>query len=170
MAGRIPTGLYNVHVTEASNKPSSKGNPMTALRLEILSPESAKIGEREFRTAGSQFTIYIVYTDKTMDSVVEFAAKLGVELPPNGGFDEIVAAAQNWFAEKGAGLTFDMLVSSEEQIRYKDQSPEERAAGAARVPITDGAGNPLKLGWQIRMPRLDDVLGNPGRHEGGAPY
>lgn len=171
MAGRIPTGLYNVHVLETNNKPSKNNNPMTALRLEILSPEANKIGDREFRTAGAQFSLYVVFTDKTIGDVVDFATKLGVDLPANGSFEDIVNAVQTWFAEKGPGLTFDMLVSSVEQIRYQDQSPEERAAGAARVPILDGTGQPLKLGWQVNMPRLTDVVGNPGRHNGDSqPY
>lgn len=62
VSGPIPAGRYTVGILDVDPKPSKKGNPMAALTLQILSPESVPDATgKPVKTVGRTFKEWITF-------------------------------------------------------------------------------------------------------------
>jgi hypothetical protein len=162
---RLPRDIYRLRVLSAVFGQSSKGNPMITLEWEILSDkdgnDSVQIGDRKVTIAGKRITQWFPVLVKDADGntdqhktglaqgrVFDLYEKCGHQL------DEI--DENNPDVRILVNCVVEAVLYSAENTKFKDPTPEQRAAGA-RVGdvIKDANGQPVK----VFQPAIDMIVG-----------
>lgn len=143
----IPTELYRGRVIGTKEGKSSGGHPMTTLTCEIIAPETVVIDDKEYKIAGRQFMLWLMHVPSEQwgqGKVFSFMDKLGLDC----GEDYDTTKHKEYFL----GMEFDIILSSEEDIKRMAPKPGQKLGD----PIRDGEGNPISLGYRITTD-LDNV-------------
>ena len=161
--GRVPKGLYRVRCIGTKCGKSQKGNLMTTLTLEIISPESVEIDGVPSVVAGQQGNMYLTHVPNEtwgQAQVYPLCKKLGVELPEvdDGMGGKTLEYDTDLHKEYFHGREFDTVLNSTEEVARYELTDEDRAQGKKMGDtIKDGEGNEIKRGWRLNMISPQDV-------------
>lgn len=149
---QVPPALndrFIMRVLDAQFGMSSSQNPMITLECEIIKPNQVKIGgvlfdELDGIKPAPKF--YMALTDKNKSNVNECIERLGLEP---------ITDIENPNTEQFKGVVFAALVQSQERVQMKANPDDPRGK---KVPVTDGRGNPVKMGWQM-VYQINNIIG-----------
>lgn len=150
----VPDMCYRVLVKSVDHKPSSKGQPMTTLNLQILAPESVTLPSGQVvDTAGIEGKLFMSFSDKAIGYTNRALRKLGVQVDQlaanSNTVPEYIQQVQDILTNL-MGMTFEMRVTTEAAKPLK---------GANDQPMVDGAGNPVLGNPQTRFDHAN-IIGN----------
>ena len=149
---QVPPALndrFIMRVLDAQFGTSSSQNPMITLECEILKPTSVKIGGILYdELDGIKPTpkFYLTLTDKNKQNVDEAMERLGLEP---------ITDIENPNTEQFKGIVFAALLQSQERTQMKANPDDPKGK---KVPVLDGRGQPVKLGWQMNY-QLGNIIG-----------
>ena len=155
---KLPRDRYKVAVVGSEAKISSAGNAMIQLDLEIVEPETIEYDGQKIAVAGKQARMWWMLSGGRLATTIEKAKLLGVE--ERLGLDSPELDTDDIERDCLKGLTFDMILYSQEREQRKEQTPEQKAAGQPGDPILDANGQAIKLGYNI-VANQQSILGNP---------
>jgi len=179
---QLPYDRYRLKVREATFGPSkSSGNPMTTLICEIIAPETIESADgKTFAVAGKEVRYYLPYTDSMLGRCAEMLRKLEVldkdfSYLDSEGNEQIAHINSQQFDTDNVptapfkNLSFDAILWSQEKVKRRMPSPEQRAKGQLGDPLLDENGKEIKLGWET-VATLDNIIGNPAWEDASNPY
>jgi len=162
---KIPTNRYQLHVKAAESTLSRKGNPMVVLTCEIISPDTVEFAGETIAVQGKEVRYYLSLSNAAAGIFKQTMTKLGL-LESLDQQLTLAELAENFPLEIFNGLTFEAVLSSEENVKRQDPTPEQLAAGQTQGdPILDSNGQELRLGWIIRANLANIIPGSAGRIE-----
>ena len=160
----LPYDRYTILIITATVEASKKeSRPMIKWECEIVAKEPIQIGDIKIDPNGMKFELYhMLDTDKALGQLLEVHSRL--ELP--GEID-----TDNPDTKQYEGLCFDMLLSSEKNIKRKPLTEEQRKNGeTVGQPFLDAAGKELSLGFRIEAKTWDIIGKSAVQLQTGRPY
>ncbi len=171
---RIPEGTYRARVIGTKfDKTNSKGNPMTTLECEIISPEiiNDESGQEQ-NIAGRPFNLYLSHVltisgnqrQSGQAQVFQFMGKLGLNEMLEGNEESGLQYDTDKHREYFLGMEFDIALKCEQD--YKRAKADRAAGERVGKILTDSNGEKLTDGWKINA-FVSDVLEqcNPERND-----
>lgn len=150
----FPKDLYQLHCVEESLETSQAGNPMLVRKWEIVSPETARMGDLTISVGGVQFTQYLTCkvrdgegwdvekSDKAFGGLKTDLIKLG--FTGNELDDENPPLLAK-------GKTVDAVVYGKADKKYKSPTPEQMAQGRkVGDAIKDSSGKEIVV-YQLQL-------------------
>lgn len=153
---RLPKDRYKCAVKEAKGGRSKKNNYMITLTCEICEPDEVvdRVTGERYSVAGKEFTMYVVHTAKSAESILKFRHKLDLPAEEVLVDDEIIDGQNEPNASEYVNKTFAAILEGEEIKARYDAKPGQDYGDE----ILDEDGNPTVTGYRINA-GLNSVVG-----------
>lgn len=159
----VPKGQYVVYCAKATlaKGKSEPYNPQIVCDMEIRAPDTVTFNGHTLRTAGRIGRMYLAFTEKNLENIINVFAALGIELPPPAdSLEADLEAMRQALHAALPGLSWLHSLQSERQ-QLKDANDQ---------PILDNAGAPIYGRDRLDFHMFNILPNTYTRVDTGAPY